>query len=235
MASSKLYSRSGVTSGGSLTRDTLKTYARNRGTGYSCVTWEWHCMMAMLFYAWYGRMNSQAQCGTGSDTYSRTLGTKDSLGMTDTTSSNGNADNTKFWGIENWWGGKYEWIDNADVNNLVWTITNVEDGTTRNAGTAVGSNGWITKTMLSECMDLIPTSVGGSETTYFCDYYYCDSGAHVVARSCYRDDADGGVACVSTNVGASYSDANVGSRLAFIGEIEEAGSVAAYKAASSIG
>lgn len=235
VASNKLYSRSGVTSGGNLTLDTFKAYARNRGTGYSCVTWEWHCMMAMLFYVWYGRMNSQAQCGTGSDTYLRTLGTKDSLGMTDTTSSNGNADNTKFWGIENWWGDKYEWIDNADVSSLVWTITNIEDGTTRNAGTAVGSNGWITKTMLSECMDLIPTSVGGSETTYFCDYYYCNSGVRVVARSCDVASTVGGVACVHAYFDSSSSDASIGSRLAFIGEIEEAGSVAAYKAASSIG
>lgn len=235
VSSSKLYSRSGIMSGGNLTRDTFNIYARNRGTGYSCVTWEWHCMMAMLFYAWYGRMNSQAQCGTGSDTYSRTLGTKDSLGMIDTTSSNGNADNTKFWGIENWWGGKLEWIDNADVRSSVWTITNIEDGTTRNAGTAVGSTGWITKTMLSECMDLIPTSVGGSETTYFCDYYYYDSGVRVVARSGNLMNTICGVALVSAVGGPSDSNVDVGSRLAFIGEIDEAGSVAAYKAASSIG
>jgi hypothetical protein len=233
--SNKLYSRSGIQSNGNLTRNTFKTYARNRGTGYTCVTWEWHCMMAMLFYAWYGRTNSQAQCGKGSDSYTRTLGTKDSLGMTDTTSSNGNADNTKFWGIENWWGDKYEWIDNADVNGCAWTITNVENGSTRSAGTAASSAGWIVKTMLSENMDLIPTSTGGSDTTYFCDYYYCDSGVRLVARSCSGADAVGGVACVDSSSGSSGWSARVGSRLAFIGQIEEAGSVAAYKAATSIG
>lgn len=235
VASSKLYSRSGVKSGGSLTRDTFKTYARNRGTGYTCVTWEWHCMMAMLFYAFYGRMNSQEQCGSGSASHSRTLGTKDSLGMTDTTSSNGNADNTKFWGIENWWGDKYEWIDNADVNGYAWTITNVENGSTRSAGTATSSAGWIVKTMLSENMDLIPTSTGGSDTTYFCDSYFCDSGVRVVLRSCDSANTNGGVACVGARTDSSVSAEHIGSRLAFIGEIEEAGSVAAYKAASSIG
>lgn len=235
VASSKLYSRSGVKSGAGLTHDTFKTYARNRGAGYSCATWEWHCMMAMLFYAWYGRMNSQAQCGTGSDSYSRTLGTKDSLGMTDTTSSNGNADNTKFWGIENWWGCKTEFIDNVDVSNFVWTITNIEDGTTRNAGTAGSSAGYITKLMLSENMDLIPTSVGGSDTTYYCDNYSCNSGIFIVCRSGSGAAGDSGLVRYNASISKSHAFDNLGSRLAFIGEIEEARSVAAYKAATSIG
>lgn len=220
IASSMLYSRSGVQSGASQTRDTFKTYARNRGTGFTCVTWEWHCVMALLFYAWYGRTNAQAQCGTGSDSYTRTLGTKDSFGMTDTTSSNGNADNTKFWGIENWWGDKYEWVDNADVSNYVWTITNVKDGTTRNAGTAHSADGWINKLMLSSNLDLIPTGVGGSETTCFCDYYYRNTGSRVVARSYFNANPYGGVAFVLANRDSSYTYGGIGSRLAFNGTIE---------------
>ena len=84
-------------------------------------------------------------------------------------------------------------------------------------------------------MDLIPTSVGVSETTYFCDYYYCNSGVRVVIRSGGYAIMDSGVACVGAKTDSSVSAAHIGSRLAFIGEIEEAGSVAAYKAASSIG
>ena len=57
----------------------------------------------------------------------------------------------------------------------------------------------------------------------------------VVYRSFSSASASGGVACVDASYDSSGSDAYVGSRLAFIGEIEEAGSVAAYKAASSIG
>lgn len=140
--------------------------------------------------------------------------------MTDTTSSNGNTDNTKFWGIENWWGDKYEFIDNADVNDLVWTITNTKTGATRNAGTAGNANGWITKLMLSDNLDMIPTAVGGAETTYFCDYYWQNTGARVVLRSCRSADTNGGVVFVDANNDASNAHASLGSRLAFNGTIE---------------
>ena len=218
--SSKFYSRSGVQSSANFTRDTAKTYARNRGTGFTCVTWEWHCVMALLFFAWYGRTNAQAQCGTGANSYTRTLGAKNALGMTDTTASNGNTDDVKFWGIENWWGDKYEFIDNADVNDLVWTITNTKTGATRNAGTAGNANGWITKLMLSDNLDMIPTAVGGAETTYFCDYYWQNTGARVVLRSCSDAYTHGGVVIVYAYHVASYSHAGSGSRLAFNGTIE---------------
>lgn len=241
IASSKLYSRSGVQSGASQTRDTFKTYARNRnasgtpsGKGYSCVTWEWHCMMALLFYAWYGRTNCQAQCGTGASSYTRTLGAKNGFGMTDTTASNGNADDVKFWGIENWWGDKYEWVDNADVNNHVWTIKDLAGNSVRTS-VAASSSGWINKLLLSENLDLLPTVVGGSDTTYYCDYYYQNAGVRVVARSYDYANAYGGVACVLANFAASNAYPDIGSRLAFRGEIEIAESVAAFKAASSVG
>ena len=218
--SSKFYSRSGVQSSANFTRDTAKTYARNRGTGFTCVTWEWHCVMALLFFAWYGRTNAQAQCGTGANSYTRTLGAKNALGMTDTTASNGNTDDVKFWGIENWWGDKYEFIDNADVNDLVWTITNTKTGATRNAGTAGNANGWITKLMLSDNLDMIPTAVGGAETTYFCDYYWQNTGARVVLRSYNTANTIGGVVFVFAYDVASAANASFGSRLAFNGTIE---------------
>lgn len=217
-----LYSKSGSVSTASVSQANFKQKARNKGTGFTIVTWEWHCVMQLLFYAWYGRTNAQAQCGKGSNTNTRTLGTKDSLGMTDTTTDNGEADNTKFWGIENWWGCKYEWIDNVAVQDRVWTVTDVKTGTTRNAGTASSeSNSWITKMMLSANLDFIPTAnTGGSETTYYCDYYYSNTGSRVVARSYYYALAYGGVACVSADIDSSNTGTNRGSRLAFHGTIE---------------
>ena len=243
IASSKLYSRSGVQSGASQNRNTFKTYARNRnasGTasteGYSCVTWEWSCVMALLFFAWYGRANCQAQCGTGANSYTRTLGAKNSLGMTDTTSSNGNADDVKFWGIENWWGDKYEWVDNVDVQDRVWTVKDLAGTSQRTGMTGGSSNGYITKLLLSENLDLIPTAAsGGSDTTYYCDYYYQNTGSRVVARSHPDANTSGGVAYVSAYYDSSVAYGFIGSRLAFKGEIEIAQSVAAYKAASSVG
>jgi hypothetical protein len=141
--------------------------------------------------------------------------------MTDTTASNGNADNTKFWGLENWWGDKCEWIDNVDVNNYVWTIKDINGNTKRTGLTASStSSQFITKMLLSENLDLIPTGVGGTETTYYCDKYYCNSGSRVVARSYSYASTLGGVVYVNANYASSYTSTNYGSRLAFTGAIE---------------
>lgn len=104
--SSKVYSRSGVTSTGSISQANFKTYARNRGTGYSIVKWKHHSMMCFLFYALYGNTNCQAICGSGTSSYTKSTGATNSLGMEDTTTSNGNSMSINFWGLENWWGNK---------------------------------------------------------------------------------------------------------------------------------
>ena len=57
-----LYSVSGKTSTSNYSHMNFETYANNRGSGFSMVKWKHHCMMVMLFYAWYGNTNSQAVC-----------------------------------------------------------------------------------------------------------------------------------------------------------------------------
>ncbi len=75
--------------------------------------------------------------------------------------------------------------------------------------------------MLSANLDFIPTAnTGGSETTYYCDYYYSNTGSRVVARSFFIANADGGVACVYASHDSSSTSTGIGSRLAFHGTIE---------------
>ena len=217
MTNNKLYSRSGVQSANNINRNNFKTYARARGTGYSLVTWEWHCIMAVLYYALYGHTNCQNQIGKGTSSYEKATGQTNSLGMEDTVANgNGETMSINFLGAENWWGNKYEFIDNADVQDYVWTITDIENGnTTRNAGTASNtSSQWISKMIFGEFIDLIPTAVAGSETTGFCDKYYCSSGSRVVLRSYNNANANGGVAYVNANNDSSNTNTNYGSRLA---------------------
>lgn len=222
-----LYSKSGADSTGNISQANFKQKARNKGTGFSLVTWEWHNIMAMLFYGWYGRTNAQAQCGSGASAYSgatRYTGLKDSLGMTDTDSTNGNTDNTKFWGIENWWGCKYEWVDNVVVDARVWKVTD-KNGTQRTAGTGASTSNCIQKMLLSENLDMIPTAVvsDSNYTTYYCDRYTQSAdNSRVVARSFSNAYAHGGVACVYAFNDSSYTNTSFGSRLAFNGTIVEA-------------
>lgn len=225
-----LLSKSGVTSSGSISQENFKAYARNRGTGFTIVKWKQHCIMAFLYYAMYGHMNCQEKIGAGTGIYYKSCGQTDTCGMRDTRGTSpvsglndagvdGNNQSINFWGLENWWGNKYEWIDNVVVDAYEWKITE-PDGTVRTPGKAYTSSNYIAKMMFGDNCDLIPTAASGSSTTGFCDYYYGSSStARVVLRSCYDAHADGGVAFVYADSDSSYAISSVGSRLAFRGEL----------------
>lgn len=154
--------------------------------------------------------------------------------MTDTTSANGNADNTKFWGIENWWGCKSEWMGNITSQDYVVSIKNMITGIIRTVSGWMqfgGTGGYASRFKITDDLDFIPVAKNGTETTCYCDWVNGNSGARVVDRSNNYSGADGGVAYVSSNNAPSPTNAGIGSRLAFIGTVTEAESVAAYKAA----
>lgn len=221
VSSSNSYSVSGVTSTGSVTQANFKTYARNRGEGYTLVKWKHHCMMAMLFYAYYCNTNSQLVCGVGTDSYTKSTGQTNALGMNDTVGNggNGNTMSINFWGLENWWGNKQEFIDNVVVNGRKWDITE-DDGSVRNAGTGGATNGDSSKSLFGANIDLIPVEVRGSSTTGFCDYYYQTNNSSMIAkRSSDYQNNNGGVHYVNVSINGSYSEKSRGSRLAFRGEI----------------
>lgn len=237
--SSKVYSRSGVTSSGSISQASFKTYARKRGTGFSLVKWKHQNIMAFLYYAMYGHMNCQEKIGYGTNADSKTTGQTNGLGMEDTVAGvNGDSQSINFWGLENWWGNKYEWVDNVVVNpDSTWRITE-DDGTTRDVKGYYGTNGPMTKAVIGEYLDLIPSSTHTSSYTQgYCDYVYngSESIARVVRRSNIYSSANGGVACAVAFGDSSTTYSGSGSRLAFRGVLVEAESVEAYQSLEAIG
>lgn len=242
----KLYSHSDATSSGNISQANFKAYARNRGNGFRIVDWQMHCVMAILFYAQYGHTNCQEKIGAGTHDYFKVCGQTNANGMNDTkgtspvsglndAGANGNSQSINFWGLENWWGNKYEWVDNVVVNSYNWEITE-PDGTVRKPGKAGSSRNYITKMMFGDCCDLIPTEASGSSTTGFCDYYYCSSSSScVVRRSSFNADANGGVACAVASCDASSSYTDCGSRLAFRGQCIEETNVSTFKSLTAIG
>jgi len=236
--SSKVYSRSGVASTGNVSQANFKTYARDRGAGYTLTTWEQHCVMAVLFYAQFGITDSQHVIGSGTGSYEKETGQTDSLGMEDTRAeTNGNTMAINFWGLENWWGNKYEFIDNVVVNpqsaNGVWRITD-RDGNARDVqgATEETANWYYPKSMrIGTHLDMIPNVLGGSTLSSLCDgFYYSPSTSRVVLRSGDYARADGGCACVSANFDASFAFVPAGARLSFAGEIHIEVDVDAFKA-----
>lgn len=240
VAGGELYSISGVDSTANVSQAAFKGFARARDDhdNWTLVTWEQHNIMAILFYAKYGNTNCQAIIGSGTDSSAKQTGQTDSLGMEDTNAeSNGNTMSINFWGLENWWGNKYEFVDNVVVNptaaNGLWRITE-KDGTTRDVQGATGETGnWVypKSVILGQHLDMIPKALGGSTSSSLCDgFNYSLATSRVVLRSGYDAVVSGGVACVHAGGGASNDGAVFGSRLAFAGEIHIETDVNAFKA-----
>lgn len=238
--SSNMYSRSGVKSTGSVSQETCKTYAAERGTGYQLVDWQMHCVMGCLYYAQYGNTNCQNSIGKGTDAYNKSTGQTNSLGMTDTVAGgNGDSQSINFWGLENWWGNKYEWIHDYlnPADSLAATVDDPVNGGTR-ALPVLSYGGWYPEKMkFGRYLDLIATTDDPkpeSDTVGYCDYQWwpgsTNSKPRVALRSYNNSNTRGGVACASANYTASYTGSSFGSRLAFRGSLIEEADVEAYKA-----
>lgn len=260
---SKLYSAAtGNASVGSLTQSDFVYYAKQRGL--QLIDWEMHKDIANLFFAFYGRRDSQDQCGYGQSTEQRNIGTTALLGMQDTISYNSdggahqtsnawyvrpNEDgknvysliyNTNCMGYENLYGDKYEWLSgvslpNTNTQEQYKLLIEMPDGSTRKVKSGTVS-GYCTGMYHQKYMDIVGVhSQKGSSTTYYCDEFNVSNAANrVVCRSHNNSYANGGVSCACCGYDSSSTSSYIGSRLAFRGEIEEAESVTAFKAIKAI-
>ena len=260
---SKLYSAAtGNASVGSLTQSDFVYYAKQRGL--QLIDWEMHKDIANLFFAFYGRRDSQDQCGYGQSTEQRNIGTTALLGMQDTISYNSdggahqtsnawyvrpNEDgknvysliyNTNCMGYENLYGDKYEWLSgvslpNTNTQEQYKLLIEMPDGSTRKVKSGTVS-GYCTGMYHQKYMDIVGVhSQKGSSTTYYCDEFNVSNAANrVVCRSYSSSIAFGGVSFAYCGIDSSSSFTVIGSRLAFRGEIEEAESVTAFKAIKAI-
>ncbi len=259
----KLYSAAtGNASVGSLTQSDFIYYAKQRGL--QLIDWEMHKDIANLFFAFYGRRDSQDQCGYGQSTDQRNIGTTALLGMQDTISYNSdggahqtsnawyvrpNEDgnnvysliyNTNCMGYENLYGDKYEWLSgvslpNTNTQEQYKLLIEMPDGSTRKVKSGTVS-GYCTGMYHQKYMDIVGVhSQKGSSTTYYCDEFNVSNAANrVVCRSFFSSGAFGGVSCAYCGYDSSSTYTYIGSRLAFRGEIEEAESVTAFKAIKAI-
>lgn len=218
----RLYSWSDVTPTTDVSLSDFRSYAKARGTGYQVIDFQQHCVIAMMLYAKYKTRNTQAVLGTGgaiSDP-ATTTGSSNEIGNVDT--KNENSKYVSGLGLEGVFGGIFEWVDGVEINNRVWKITD-PDGSTRNVNAAT-SDGWITNIAAENgpFFDMVPTNVGGSETTHYSDHYDQSSDVNLVlARSAYDSYSYDGVAFVDAFYDASSMYPYYGSRLAFRGTISE--------------
>lgn len=139
----------------------------------------------------------------------------------------------RYRGIENPFGHVWKYTDGANIQvttgdaglSILWTTDDPSNfGDTSytgydKKGNICRTNGYAKKMLLGEDGDIVPTEVGGSSSTYWCDYYYTYTSANRMQVVLVGGNGDGGsiagLACVNANLAPSAAARYFGSRLCF--------------------
>lgn len=142
----------------------------------------------------------------------------------------------RYRGIENPFGHIWKYTDGANIQvttgdaglSILWTTddpSNFSDTSYtgyNKKGNICRTNGYAKKMLLGEDGDIVATEIGGSSSTYWCDYYYTYTSANrmqVVLVGGYAGNGSGaGLARVDTYNAPSAASRGIGSRLCFFPE-----------------
>lgn len=145
----------------------------------------------------------------------------------------------RYRGIENPFGHIWKYTDGANIQvttgdaglSILWTTddpSNFSDTSYTgydNKGNICRTNGYAKKMLLGEDGDIVATEVGGSSSTYWCDYYYTytsDNRMQVVLVGGNAGNGSiAGLACVATSYAPSGAYRHLGSRLCFFPEFRK--------------
>lgn len=143
----------------------------------------------------------------------------------------------RYRGIENPFGHIWKYTDGANIQvttgdaglSILWTTddpSNFSDTSYTGydkKGNICRTNGYAKKMLLGEDGDIVATEVGGSSSTYWCDYYYTNTSANRMQVVRVGGSADDGsyasLADVYTNLAPSDAHRHLGSRLCFFPRI----------------
>lgn len=117
-------------------------------------------------------------------------------------------------------------LERAEANqpSSVYTTTDTsafgDDNTAKGkmtvAGTEVASDGYIKAFDLGEKGEIIPSAVGGSATTYMCDYHYCNASSTALRTLLVGGRANtggnAGLGCFNSSCGVGFANTHVGFR-----------------------
>lgn len=240
----------GVASTASQTMATFVSQAKSNGPLWSIGDYRSHATIARMFCAYYkttniSTSNSAIPCSGGTKRYNYgvtgatiTLGNRDGKKATTNDTS---YYSTNFLGLEDCYYSKWEFVQGINILKGKYVVydggsfpdkdvaeleaagaTNIRVvGYEPNPAATEGYNGWTKAVAQGKYGDVVPTSHGGSETTYYSDYsWFNPTGNRIFLRS---GDSDNGSRCgvfvaVARNA-SSGSWTDVGARLAFYGKI----------------
>lgn len=145
----------------------------------------------------------------------------------------------RYRGIENPFGHIWKYTDGANIQvttgdaglSILWTTddpSNFSDTSYTGydkKGNICRTNGYAKKMLLGEDGDIVATEIGGSSSTYWCDYYYTYTSANRMQVVLVGGNADNGssagLAHVYTTNAPSGASRDLGSRLCFFPEFRK--------------
>lgn len=146
----------------------------------------------------------------------------------------------RYRGIENPFGHIWKYTDGANIQvttgdaglSILWTTddpSNFSDTSYTGydkKGNICRTNGYAKKMLLGEDGDIVATEVGGSSSTYWCDYYYTYTSANRIQVLLIGGSADigqnSGLAYINTHDASSAAAKYFGSRLCFFPKYKSA-------------
>lgn len=224
--------------------------AKVNGSMYGIGDYRSHATIARMFCAYYkttniSTSNSAIPCSGGTKRYNYgwTGGTK-ALGNRDGKAAVNNDTgyySTNFLGLEDCYYSKWEFVQGINILKGKYVVydggsfpdkdvaeleaagaTNIRVvGYEPNPAATEGYNGWIKSVAQGKYGDVLPTSNGGSETTYYSDHSWFNPTANrIFLRSGNSDKGSRcGVFVADAHFASSGSWTSIGARLAFYGKI----------------
>lgn len=139
----------------------------------------------------------------------------------------------RYRGIENPFGHIWKYTDGANIQvttgdaglSVLWTTDDPSNFSDTSyigydkKGNICRTNGYVKRVLLGEDGGIVTTEIGGSSSTYWCDYYYTYTSINRMLMVRVGGDADraldAGLTCVAANLAPSDRSRNSSSRLCF--------------------
>lgn len=235
----KLRSVAGAKPANNQTIAAFRSAARLNGLHYQQSTYAQLKALQCLYLIKYGNRDSQSAIGNGvvntSESYitgyntisvtgaNSTTSTLES-GMTFGTTAN-QTDHVRLFGIEDFWGNIWEWVDGLTTNSsrqvvTSWNSFSGEDTTSTSITTASGvtsnSSGYVNNVIGNSAAGFMPNGFSGSSSTYWADYGSLCASCVLYFGGRWNNGDQAGAFRLNADSGASTANATVGARLSYV-------------------
>lgn len=232
--SSKLRSWSGKAPTASQTIGTFRTQAQANGAGYENSGFYQLMFRQCMYLLKYRNLDSQTTIGRGyvksTNTAAVNTGGTNAYGMdseiikaSNPTYMTDELHQVKLFGIEDFWGNIWEWIDGivtTSTRNMLTATTGFNDTgsgyTDQGQGAAENVSGYMSKPQGTTKTGFLIKEASGSETTYFCDSASLNASCVACFGGSWTNASYAGAFHLRVAYAASFSHATVAARLMYL-------------------